>query len=218
MKRFPALLLFVATAAAALAAPLQRDLGQGLLYCRVHTLPADLPTDVAIRHHTWILDVRYVAGDRAAATALTGWLKFHASATTPVLLLANADTSGVLLAPFAAADAIAGLIILGPSRADFAPDIAVAVTPEGERRAYHALETGTPIEALITEKIEKARNDEAMLAREHLPDSALANPPEEGTDAGPRADKAPAQLLDPVLQRAVQLHRTLIALKRIGSG
>jgi hypothetical protein len=215
MKRFSLLLLLIAIAPAAPAAPLERDLGLGLVFCRVHTLPGDLPTSESLQRHAWILDVRYVAGDRAAATALTGWLKFHASATTPVLLLANAETSAVLLAPFTAADAIAGLIILGPARSDFTPDIAVAVKPGVERRAYHALETGTAIEALITEKVDKVRNDEAMLAREHLPDSALSNPPDDG--AAPAAPAAPP-LLDPVLQRAVQLHRTLIALKRISAG
>jgi hypothetical protein len=218
MKRLSLLFLLCAAVSAAPAAPLLRDLGQGLVFCRVHTLPGDLPTDEAVRRHPWILDVRYVAGDRAAATALTGWLKFHASAATPVLLLANAETSAVLLAPFTAADAITGLIILGPARSDFTPDIAVTVKPGVERRAYHALETGAAIASLITEKVDKVRNDEAMLAREHLPDSALSNPPEDSAGAAAPAAKSAPPLLDPVLQRAVQLHRTLIALKRISAG
>jgi hypothetical protein len=204
-----------ATAGQASAAP--RDLGLGLIYYRVHALPADLPTDEAIRHHACVLDLRYVRGNAADAATLNGWLKFHASAATPVLLLANAETSSALLTPFASADAIAGLVILGPAAPDFAPDIAINVSPAADRRAYRALDSGTPIDSLVTEVLAKTRNDEAMLAREHLPDSALSNLGGDNAETA-AADKHPRQLIDRVLQRAVQLHRTLIALKRIGSG
>ena len=214
MRRFALFLFLLASAA---AAPAPRDLGLGLIFCRIHALPGDLPTDEAVRRHACVIDLRYVRGDGAAATALAGWLKFHASAATPVLLLANPETSSALLTPFASADAIAGLIIIGPAAPDFAPDIAIGVSPAADRRAYRALDSGTPIDSLVTERVEKPRNDEAMLAREHLPDSALSNLG--GDNAGAAAaDKHPRQLIDRVLQRAVQLHRTLIALKRIGAG
>jgi len=49
---------------------------------------------------------------------------------------------------------------------------------------------------------------------EHLPDSSLAAPGSVPVPAA-AAHKAPPQLIDAVLQRAVQLHRTLLALKKI---
>jgi hypothetical protein len=192
------------------AAPIERDLGKGLVFWRAHALPADLPPDAAIGRHPCVLDVRYAAGDRGAATALAGWLKFHASARTPVFLLANPATSAALLAPFASATSVAGLVIIGPRAPNFEPDIAVAVSPAAERRAYDALERGTSIESLVVEKVPKIRDDEEALERERdgeasesAPAAAMPQPP------------PPPPLVDPVLQRAVQLHRGLLALGRI---
>jgi hypothetical protein len=216
MKRIvPALFLSCFLSLAA-AAPMERDLGLGLLFFRVHTLPADLPTQESLRRHPCILDLRYVQGDAAAAAALAGWIKFHSSARTPVILLANSDTGPRLLAPFASPEAVVGLIIIGRAATDFTPDIPVLVDPGIERRAYQALEMGMPINSLINEKVEKQRNDEAMLAREHLPDSALGGEPTDSNPPGARPEKLAPAPLDPVLQRAVQFHRTLVALRRIG--
>jgi hypothetical protein len=115
--------------APARAAPIERDLGKGLVFWRAHALPEDLPPDAAILRHPCVLDVRYASGNRGAATALAGWLKFHASVRTPVFLLANAATSPELLAPFASATSVAGLVIIGPRSPNFEPDIAIEVSP-----------------------------------------------------------------------------------------
>src|SRR5580704_17451062 len=125
MKRFALVAFFLSLLGLALAAPVEQDLGMGLLYFRVHTLPGDLPTDESWRRHPCILDLRYVQGDAAATAALAGWFKFHSGARTPVILLANSDTSPGLLAPFASAEAAVGLIIVGRAASDFSPDIAV---------------------------------------------------------------------------------------------
>jgi hypothetical protein len=64
--------------------------------------------------------------------------------------------------------------------------------------------------------VDKPRNDEAMLAREHLPDSALGDEPADSSPPGSGPKKTAPALIDRVLQRAVQLHRTMVALRRIG--
>jgi len=209
-----ALLLLLAAACAgnAVPAPLTRDLGHGLAYVRIHSLPGDLP---AVPGGAWILDLRYVAGGPAADGPLASWVASHSGRRTPVLLLANSRTGPDLLAGLGPRDSIPGLVILGAAGPGFQPDLAVSVAPETERRAYDALEKGAPVDSLVTEAADKPRDDEAMLAREHLPDSAL------GDDSGPAPAGAaaraapPPQLLDPVLQRAVQLHRALAALGRL---
>ena len=202
----------LAALASAQGAPIERDLGLGLLYFRAHALPADLPTDESVRRRPCVLDLRYARGDSAAALALTAWLRFHASPRMPVFLLANAATSPELLSPLASPGAVPGLIILGPAETGFEPDIALPVPPGTGRRAYDALETGTPIDALVTEKLDKPRDDEALLVREHLSDSALGD-----GDPDPAAAEPPVRkpLVDAVLQRAVQLHRALLALRRL---
>ena len=209
----PALLFLSAVLAAGLrAAPLERDLGQGLAYVRVHALPADLPGGPGAGHPT-VLDLRYVHGGPAEAAGLLAWLKQHASPRTPVFLLANGGTSPELLAPLGSPEAVNGLVILGPAAPGFDPDLAIAVTPEAERRAYDALEQGAPIDSVVVARSDKVRNDEAMLAKARLADSAEEDDspkPEEKPKPAP-----PPQVIDPVLQRAVQLDRSLLALKRL---
>jgi hypothetical protein len=101
----------------------------------------------------------------------------------------------------------------------------VSVAPSVERRAYDALEKGASIDSLISAPVVKERNDEERLDQEHLedsapPDQARDAPKSETADSAPDAGQpamppAPPPLIDPVLQRAVQLHRALVALKRL---
>jgi len=208
----PILLGFGAATAAAI--PLNRDLGQGLSYIRVHSLPEDLPAGDSLRGRACVLDVRYVpGGDPASAAALAQWLKSHASPHAPVLLLANRQTGADLLASFSSADAIPGLVIIGPAAPGFAPDIALPISPDEDRKAYDAMERGVAVNALLNDDPDKPRNDEARLARDHLSDGDFPDTPAE-PDAGD-AKKRPPQLIDAVLQRAIQLHRSLLALKRL---
>jgi hypothetical protein len=128
-----------------------------------------------------------------------------------VFLLANRDTSPALLAPLNSADAVTGLVIVGAGAPGFSPDIALPVSSADEKRAYDAMEHGASVESLITDRVLKSRNDEATLARERLSDSGAddAEPP------APAPAATPPPLIDPVLQRAVQLHRSLLALRRL---
>jgi hypothetical protein len=212
MKAAPALLL-LALAPLLRAAPLERDLGQGLVYWRAHAIPEDLPA--ALPRQPCVLDVRFVRGGERAGADLLGWLKAHASPHTPVFLLANAETSGALLSPLNAPDSVLGLVIIGPKAKDFEPDIALRVSAGEDRKAYEALEHGTPVDSLVTEHVDKIRNDEQTLEKAR----AEENGGDDDTDAGdnpPAPAKAgPPQLIDETLQRAVELDRAMLALKRL---
>jgi hypothetical protein len=205
------------------AAPLTRDLGEGLTYHRARTLPGDLPTDGPARPQPCVLDLRYTAGDAAAATAFHAWLKFHVSPRTPVLLLINADTAPVLLAPFAERRP-GGLVLIGPATAPLTPDIVVKLNTDTERNAYDALGGTTPAAALITDTLDKPRNDEARLMRDRGADpTTYPRPADDASDdfsdapspAPAAKPKAPPALLDVSLQRAVHLHRALKALRKL---
>jgi hypothetical protein len=207
-----AILAFALLAGSGLdAAPVERDLGLGLRYCRVHALPDDLPSVSNGAPRAWVLDVRFVRGGTGAGKALIDWLKGAAGPRTPVFLLANTQTSGEILSPLDSADSVPGLLILGPAAKDFLPDITLNIDSKTDRNAYDAFEAGARIETLLADDRAKPRNDEARLAREHLSDSALQD-----DDSGrPSASAKAAPLMDLVLQRAVQVHRALLALKRL---
>ena len=213
--------LFLLLSAAHAAAPLDRDLGQGLTYFRLHELPGDLPTSESARKQPCVLDLRYLQGDASVATALQAWLKFHATARTPVLLLANAETSTALIASLSPRDPRSSVIVIGAVAKDFHPDIAVAVSADDERRAYDALDQNVPLASLLTDNPNKPRNDEARLAKEHSPEplppisDELIDDTFAPTSEKPPAPKPPAPLIDAVLQRAVHLHRALVALKKL---
>src|SRR5437867_121341 len=61
----------------------EHDLGRGLGYFRIHSLPFDLPTAEILRGKSCVVDVRYLRTDRDGAAAFLAWLKFRASARAP---------------------------------------------------------------------------------------------------------------------------------------
>ena len=203
------------------AAPLPRDLGQGLAYYRLHELPGDLPTAESARKQSCVLDLRYLHGEAAAATALQAWLKFHATPRVPVFVLANADTGADLLASLWPRGPRSSVVVIGAPAKDFHPDIAVAISADEERRAYDAFDQNVPLASLLTDNPNKPRNDEARLAKDHsaqplppLPDEAADDLFAPASENSPAA-KAPAPLIDAALQRAVHLHRALLALRKL---
>ena len=216
---FPFLLLVLVLAALrdAAAAPLERDLGRGLTYVRVAQLPADLPTKVAEPHKTLVLDLRFVSADATAGQAFGAWLGFRASANSPLTILINAETSPLLLRAFLITPLPPGVVTIGPASNEFNADIPVNVSPQADRLAYDALAKGTPIEDLVARKLDKPRRDEAELARQHN----NGNTDEETDEPSPKTAAVPAppaiaaQVTDLVLVRAVQLHRALLALRRL---
>lgn len=218
MKKFLLLLALAAgLAATAAAEQLARDLGKGLTYSRVHALPADLPAATA-KPGAVVLDLRYARGDEGATAALGSWLKSR-NAAAPVFVLLNADTAPVVLAYFTAHDPGAGLVTLGVASPAFTPDITLKLSPAAERTAYEALERGTPVETLLTDPAAKPRHDEAAIAQERAapaddaatPDTDLAETPA----AAPTPPPPPPPVIDYVLLRAVHLHRSLLALRKL---
>ncbi|MEO5959107.1 MAG: hypothetical protein ABIZ49_12065 [Opitutaceae bacterium] len=203
-------LLVVAPAVGASAPALTRDLGRGLLYYRVETLPSDLPSSIATRKQPCVLDLRYAHGDSAAAAALQAWMKFYASPRTPVFVLANAQTDRALLQAFGNRGSLGSVLVLGPSAPDFTPDISIQTSPDAERRAYDALAGGGDPVSLLAENPDKARNDEASLSRDRSTEPLAGDAPANGTKSHP-----PSPPFDATLQRAVHLHRTLIALRKM---
>lgn len=205
---FSAACLF-AVAALAGAAPLERDLGQGLGYVRVKHLPADLPAAPSGKTPPAVVDVRYLETDAAGATAFLAWLRFRATPRAPVFVLANSATAPVLREALAGRAAGPGVLVVGAPAGRFAPDIAVKGAADDERRAYDALEAGTPVETLLADLPDKVRNDEARLVRGQTSDLADDPPPDNP------AARRPPPVIDVALQRAVHLHRSLVALKKL---
>ena len=194
-----------ALATAAPAAPLTRDLGDGLTYVRIRDLPADLPGGAAVPGQTLILDFRYLVAGRDAAATLLAWVEFRANARSPLFLLANRETGADLNAVLRRVSRGKGCVVIGVPGPGFEPQLAAKSEPAAEREAYSALERGEPVMSLLTENPGKARLDEA----------SLNHPPAEEEDA-PAADAVkPAPPIDAALQRAFHLHRSLRALRRL---
>ena len=202
--------VFLAAAAAGSAvhaATLVRDLGQGLAYYRVHDIPQDQPAPASGRPGACVLDLRFAKADETGASVLKDWVMFNVSARTPIFVLENAQTDPALLAVLPAKGPV-GLVVLAPESARIGPAIAVKVAPEDDRKAYDALEKGADVKSLLSDYPDKPRIDEAYLEKEHIADSDAPDLP---------TDKPlpPRPLVDAMLQRAVQLHRGLLALKKI---
>ncbi|HEY5227627.1 MAG TPA: hypothetical protein VIJ19_03745 [Opitutaceae bacterium] len=203
-----ALFLAVSLARASMSgATLVRDLGQGLTYYRVHELPADQPSPLTGRPGACVLDLRYAKSDAPSAATLKAWIKFNVTAHTPVFVLENAETDTALLAALPGGGQ-PGILVLAPISKSVSPDIAVHVTGAQDRKAYEALEKGADVNSLLSDDPEKLRVDEAYLEKEHIADS-------DAPDTVSDKPAPPRPLTDPVLQRAVQLHRGLLALKKI---
>jgi hypothetical protein len=204
---------------AAQSAP--QDLGQHLSYVRLHRLPEDAAAlTAAWSAPALIVDLRYPAVD--GSPAIPAGLPVRPR-TAPLFVLIGPGTPVDALA--ALRTGAPALITLGLPAPGLIPDIAPDVDPATDRRAYDALDAGTGVDALTIVKIAKQRFDEAALAREHdhgddSAEAAEPPPPFPGLPAATAATPPtpPPPLIDVVLQRAVQLHRALLALGRLPSG
>lgn len=209
--RLFAFLFLFAFLTPAFPAPIERDLGHGLLYLRLHALPADLPAKPSGRVPPCIVDLRYLDADSPAAMAFATWLKERerAAPRSPVFVLANSDTSSALRKALVARERSAGVVVVGIPARGFQPDVAVKATAADERRAYDEFAKGATVASLLADNPEKVRNDEASLSKDPVAAASAAD----ADDAlkGKRASPP----VDATLQRAVHLHRTLVALKRI---
>jgi hypothetical protein len=189
------------------AAPIEREVGNGLIYLRVRELPADLPARTGGRVAPCVVDLRYVETNAEGAAAFGTWIKSRATRRTPVFVVANADTARPLLKELSTLERGNGVVVVGIPRGAFKPDVAVTASAEDERRAYDALERGVAIGALRVDNPNKVRNDEASLSKDRLAEASA-----DTTDTSKKEERPP---VDAALQRAVHLHRALVALKRL---
>lgn len=192
------------------------DLGQGLSYLRIGSLAA---SDAALREAVsgtgpLVLDLRYTTGSDDALASLRAALTGH-PATAPLFILISPATSPAIAQAITASPA--AVLTLGLAGSRPTPKVVVQSDPATDRRAYDALATGTPVATLISGKIEKEHFDEATLVKEFKNGNPDAEPPPAPDPTAPKAnDTAPKDtpLVDHVLQRAVHLHRAMIALRR----
>ncbi|OAM89928.1 hypothetical protein AW736_11500 [Termitidicoccus mucosus] len=203
------------------------DLGEGLRYLRINNIDTDgAALQAALSQPApLVIDLRAAAAPRDGGVA--GFAGRTAHDPAPLrLLLVNAGTPAGLLRAFALP--APGWLTLGPATPGLAVDIAVSASVEADRRAVAALAAGTPPEKLLNRQPEKNRYDEAALIRDYTNQPAEAPAPaghtsNDGTEsappgasaAQPDADAAESPPADAVLQRARDIHRALLALKKI---
>jgi hypothetical protein len=164
-----------------------------------------------------VLDLRFALAESDATSALKAWLQFRATDKTPVFILINPETALALRNQFADLDQ-PGVIIIGRSSPELTPDIKIETSATQERAAYDALEKNTAVESLIRENSDKSRIDEASIMQSRAeqadaPDDFFG--PARSRSNETKSESPPPALIDRALQRAVQLHRALLALKRL---
>jgi hypothetical protein len=232
MKQFPSFLLLVLFVflPVGLCAAIEKDLGNSLVYYRITDAEADRTAVLEkIAHRpALVLDLRCLSVSSGFVDALQTALAHTPPPHAARLVLVNATTSPALVTMLATE--LPYLITIGPRSPAITPDVAVTISEEEDRRAFTALANGTDLEKLINDSREKRRYDEAKLVQDHAngvtpPDSALPADAEDDTvktepvseKKNAAADKKveAAPLIDLVLERAVQLHRSLLALKRL---
>lgn len=201
MKR---LLPFVALAFVFAGGLRAAELAPGLVYARPGA-DTRIAADTSV-----ILDLRYGTDDNAASALLAPLKSPGDSARRVILALVSPETSARLRVQLAG---LPGVLTVGPTAPDFKTDITVAVSPADDRRAFDALAAGLPPEKLLLENADKPRYDESALMREHT--SGPAAPAGKPAESKPDGTAPTAPAVDSVLQRAVQIHRGLVALKKI---
>jgi hypothetical protein len=211
MSLRPLLLLVVGLALAPLLRATElTDLGEGLSYLRVQSLgeSAQAVHAALADQRALVLDLRRTTASPEAAPALADSLARRAAGL--LLVLVSPDTLEELAAVLEKLPR--GALTLGVEGSRPTPGLVVAQPAETDRRAYAAADGGMPLDALITGRLGKERYDEAALVREFS--SGIVHParPAEPDLTNRPADQAPV-LTDRVLQRAVQVHRALSALR-----
>lgn len=205
--------------AASPAAADPSDLGRGLRYFRAGALVTDLAAlGAALASGPLVLDLRAAQGDAVSTARLQELLAQRSSAapaSSPLFVLLSADTPADIRSAVPASPVVVTLGCAGPG---FAPALVVSTDLAHDRAAIAELAAGRPARDLIGVKLDKPRFDEAHLARNHASGHHSEDQQSSTTDtkdkpAAPPAPEAPIQ--DLVLQRAVFLHRALLALGRI---
>lgn len=193
------LMVLLGLVAARAAAPI--DLGEGLAYVRLKSLPADLPA--ASRAGPLVADLRFLPATAEHATAFAAWLRFQARPGVPLLLVANPET-GEELRRVLAGPRPPAVVLIGVPGPGFAPDLTVTASRENDRRAYAAGEQGITVATLLADHPGKVRQDELSLR----PGGEESRPPVPSAGADPVEP-----VIDAALQRALHLYRAYRALR-----
>ena len=194
------------------------DLGQGLTYLRPATdgKANDVTLLKTLATGSVVLDLRYFSSGENAGAWLAA-IKDFAASRRLCLVLVSPETSPALLAGLSGE--LPGCITIGRTSPALGANIPVKTSAATDRQAWKAIGQGASLAKLITENADKSRYDEAVLAKEHAADvNGDPAPDDDGTAAKAKDAKkpaGPAPLIDTVLERAVQIHRGLLALRRL---
>jgi hypothetical protein len=218
MTKTLAFFLFATLTAVVVRAAGPIDLGQSLSYFRVHTETSDEKQigEALAANRALVLDLRYASATKADAGAF-GQALAKRKGSEPLFVLVSPET------PLSLAEALsvspAKFVTLGVHGSLPTPAVVVEQSARDDHRAYEAFESGQPLPELISGRITKDRYDEASLMNDFRSGNLNAEPPAEpDPTATPDSQekKIPPPLVDRVLQRAVNLHRALLALKPQG--
>lgn len=190
------------------------DLGQGLAYLRVASLADSARTITAVvpEPRALVLDLRYVTADEESGARLREALAPR-PARSPLFVLVSPATPPAVAA--ALANLPGNVLLLGPAGSVPAATVVVRQTAEADRRAYDAATGGASLLSLVSGRIGKERYDEAALVREFANGHRDPAPPDlpDPTKLGDAPVDEDAPPVDRVLQRAIHLHRALLAIR-----
>lgn len=201
------------------------DLGHGLKYFRpTASTPAALTeiSPAVASQPALVLDLRAAVADEPSAAALLAALRARPVGKGVCLVLLSPATAPALLT--ALTPTPPGCVTLGRAHGACRPDLSVATDATAEQRALAALASGTPPSALLSVSADKPRHDEAELARDHAAGKkptkdadADETPTAKSSDSKAQSPKAETTLAlpDATLERAMQVHRGLVALGKI---
>ncbi len=192
------------------------DLGRGLRFVQfAAATPAQADIERARTSAALVIDLRLADDSPANAERLPQLCAEPGD--RPVFLLVGEQTPPALLR---ALPPRPRLLMLAAEKSGLPAGLSVSVDPLQDLRAAEAIAAGRPPAELFAPRIEKARFDEARLTENHANGfHELARPRADlrSADAevgGTDTEKDPP-LEDVLLQRAVFLHRALLALGRI---
>jgi len=209
--------------------PQARDLGEALSYFRVTHLAKQLPDirDALEKHPALVLDLRGAAGNLDASRAFRAALvPAKSGAHVARFVLINAATAPAIAFALGGgidASGVPGVLVIAPASADVPANVKAPGSADDDTRACEAIAQGAPLYTLINHQPDKPRNDEAALMREQNGEAqqgaGAADTAASGTTSAvsPSASPSapPPPLTDSVLQLAVQIHRSLVALKKL---
>ena len=199
------------------------DLGQGLAYLRPATTEKSDTLSLLKTPATGsvVLDLRYFSSGENADAWLAA-IKAFAAPKRICIVLVSPETSPALLSGLVGG--LPGCITVGRNSPALGVNISVDTTAETDHQAWESIGQGKELAKLLTENADKPRYDEAVLAKEYADEvNGNAPPSADGADASSPAVKTkptkglipPAPLIDAVLQRAVHIHRGLLALRKL---